>query len=97
MDNANEICEDSINDDSKEDSDNNLLFPSGLDEANSIISSCDVVFLVEEAEVDGGPESNQWDADDCEQAAAPESASAGLGVSHEEGDCEGGGDDQETS
>ena len=97
MNHTNEVSEEGINYDSNEDSDNNLLFSCGLDEANSIISSCNVVFLVEESKVDCRPESNQGNADDCEQAAGPKSTSAGFGVSHEEGDCKSGGYDKEAS
>ena len=64
------------------------MLSGGLHETNTIVSGGDHVFLVEEHEVDGGPDGDKGDADDGEEAASVEQGSAGLGILGEEDDSE---------
>merc|ERR1712010_352881 len=76
VDNADEVGEASINAASNVEGNDNLLLSGGLQESNTVISSYHVVLLVQEYEVDGGPDSDKGDADNHEQADSEEFCSA---------------------
>jgi len=72
------------------------LLSGGLHETNTVVSSGNIVFLVEENEVDRGPDGDEGDANDCEEAACPEFANVAFFLG-EEDDSERRSDNQACS
>ena len=83
-DNADEVCEESIDAACNVESDDNFLLSSQLDEANTVISVHNVVLLVKEHEVNGGPNGDQGYTDNYEETACKQFGPAGLSVFCEE-------------
>ena len=86
--NAKEVCEESIDAACYVKGDNNFLFPCGLDESDTIITSHNGVLLVKENEVDGGPDSNEGDANYDKDARGSHVRSARVALFGEENNCE---------
>ena len=88
-DNAKEVGEQSIDAACNVKRDDNFLFPCGLDESNTIVTSHNGVLLVKEHEVDGRPDSNEGDANDYQDAGSSHVSSAWVSILGEEynGEC----------
>merc|ERR1712046_304172 len=97
VDDADEVGEEGIDAAGNIKGDHNLLLSGGLDETNTVVTSCYRVLLVEENKVDGGPDGFEGDADDNEHASNKESSSASRVVISEEEDGESRGNDKRTS
>jgi hypothetical protein len=93
-DHAEEVGEEGIDAAGNVEGDNYFLFPGSLDETDTVVTCHYTVFLVEENEVNSGPDSNKGNTNDDQDAGDPKVASAAFSVLGEEDNSESRGNDK---
>ena len=83
-DDADEVSEEGITAAGDVKGNNNLLLSGGLNESDTIITSCNCVFLVEEHEIDSGPGGDKGNTDDYEHAGNEKALSTSMFILSEE-------------
>lgn len=86
LENADEVCEESIKKGSNEEAEHDLLLPGDGKEANTVVASGDLLGLVEEPEVNGVPGGRKGQRNDGKHESDLKEDSLAVGFVGKEGD-----------